>query len=78
VRITLVSSNRAGSEVTVYRPNQDRLSPMYGDRRRHLVISAPHGMAPVDILAAIEGELDDAELVEATTALLGRQESGAS
>jgi hypothetical protein len=64
VRITLVSSNRSDSTVGVYRPNQDRFSPLYGDRRRHLVISAPAGMKPTAILAAIADQLDDEELLE--------------
>jgi hypothetical protein len=78
MRITTVTSNRAGREVTLYRPNQDRLSPYYGDRRRHLVISHPYGMAPVDILAAVADELDDAELVELAGALGLERPGGAA
>jgi hypothetical protein len=61
VRITLVYGARTDGHVWVYRPAQDRFSPMYGDRRQHLAIGVPAGMGPVAILTAALPSLDEDE-----------------
>ena len=68
MRITTVHGRDRGTPVQVYRPHTDPHSPHYGDRRRHLVISAPYGMPTTAILAEIADELDDAELIEVAEA----------
>ncbi len=70
MRVTVVRTNRLHNEtVFVYRPNQDRFSPHFGERREHLVISAPSGMSDSAIVAAVAGRLSDAEVIGVCEAL---------
>jgi hypothetical protein len=61
MRVTLVFGSRTDRQVWVYRPNRDRFSPQYGDRRQHLAVGVPDGMGPVAILTAALPQLDEDE-----------------
>ncbi len=70
MRITVVRTNRLSDEtVFVYRPNRDRFSPHFGERREHLVISAPTGMSDSAIVAAATDRLSDQEVISLCEAL---------
>jgi hypothetical protein len=69
VRVTVTSYPGRNGPVELYWPAEDPHSPLFGDRRRHLVITAPWRMPPAEILAAIRGQLSGAELVEVASKL---------
>jgi hypothetical protein len=69
MRITVTSAPGRKGPVGTYWPAEDPNSPLFGDRRRWLVISAPWQMPASEILAAIADELTDEELTEVAEVL---------